>query len=369
MQSQRALQGFVLGAVFLAIGAAVTFVAAYAVTDGQIVELAQVALLRLQLREQQNELNAPYGQGESRVRFTIPPGLDAAAIAASLFDANLIRDRQLFLDYARAQGLDRRFEAGVYFLNQTLSIAEIAPMLTDSSASHIPFRTTEGARVEETAALIDSNGLFGFSGDDFLGTVQAGADLPRDFASWAGIPAGASLEGFLFPDTYQLPPDISPVALRDFLLDTFRERVGDQLRADAMAQGFAIHQIVTLASIVEREAVWREEHADIAAVYRNRLAINMKLEADPTVQYGLQGKRDGWWPNITRADYREVMSPYNTYLFPGLPPGPIASPGLSAIQAAVYPAQSDFYYFRAACDNSHFHNFAVTFDQHLANGC
>ena len=369
MQSKRAIQGFVLGACFLAIGLVVAVAVAYSVTDGQIVDLAQVALLRLQLGEQQSELFAPFGESENRTRFTIPPGADAAAIAASLFDASLIRDKQLFLDYARVEGLDRKFEAGVYFLNQRLSIAEIAPMLTDSSASHILFRTLEGARIEEIAALIDSNGLFGFSGDDFLETVTTGADLPSDFAAWAGIPAGASLEGFLFPDTYQLPPDISPPALRGFLLDTFRDRVGDQLRADALAQGFSIHQIVTLASIVEREAVWREEHDDIAAVYRNRLAINMKLEADPTVQYGLQGRRDGWWPNITRADYRQAASPYNTYLVGGLPPGPIASPGLSAIQGAIYPAESNFYYFRAACDSSHYHNFAVTFDEHVANGC
>ncbi|MCY4072508.1 MAG: endolytic transglycosylase MltG [Chloroflexi bacterium] len=369
MQPRRAIQGFVLGAIFLAIGLVVAFAVAYAITDGQIVELARVALLHLQLREHQSELFAPYGKGEGAIRFTIRPGADAAAIASSLFDASLIRDKQLFLDYARVEGLDRKFEAGVYFLNETLSIAEIAPLLTDSSSSHILFRTVEGARIEEIAALIDSNGLFGFTGDEFLGTVQAGADLPSDFAGWAGIPAGASLEGFLFPDTYQLPPDISPIALRGFLLDTFRDRAGDQLRADALAQGFTMHQIVTLASIVEREAVWREEHDDIAGVYRNRLAINMKLEADPTVQYGLQGSRDGWWPNITRADYRQVMSPYNTYLFGGLPPGPIASPGLSAIQAAIYPAESNFYYFRAACDNSHFHNFAVTFDEHVANGC
>lgn len=369
MQSRRAIQGFVLGAVFLAIGLVIVFAAAYVVTDGQIVELAQVALLRLQLSGRQSELYAPFGEAEGRIRFTIPPGADAAAIANALFNAGLIRDRQLFLDYARVEGLDRKFEAGVYFLKETLPIASIAPMLTDSRSSHIRFRTLEGARIEEIATLIDGNGLFGFSGDDFLATVQTGADLPADFADWAGIPAGASLEGFLYPDTYQLPPDISPIALRQFLLETFRDRVGEQLRADAQAQGFTMHQIVTLASIVEREAVWRDEHDDIAGVYRNRLAINMKLEADPTVQYGLQGSRDSWWPNITRADYRLVLSPYNTYLHGGLPPGPIASPGLSAIQAAVYPAESNFFYFRAACDDSHYHNFAVTFDEHVANGC
>ena len=276
---------------------------------------------------------------------------------------------ELFINYAIVEGYDRRFEAGVYFLNQALSIKEIAEILTDSSKSYIPFRSREGARIEELAELIDLNRLFGFSGADFLTHVSTGAVLPAEFAAWAGIPAGASLEGFMFPDTYQLPPAISAEGLRDTLLRAFRERVGDDLREAALAQGLTLHQAVSLASIIEREAVWRDEHAMIASVYRNRLAINMKLEADPTVQYGIQGARGAWWPQITRADYHDVISPYNTYLNAGLPPGPIASPGLSAIQAAVHPAESGFYYFRAACDNSHYHNFAVTFDQHLANGC
>ena len=173
----------------------------------------------------------------------------------------------------------------------------------------------------------------------------------------------------MFPDTYQLPPDITPTALRDTLLQTFRERVGDTLHEAALAQDLTLYQAVTLASIVEREAVWRDEHARIASVYRNRLDINMPLEADPTVQYGIQGARGSWWPQITRADYRDVISPYNSYLHGGIPPGPIASPGRSAIHAAIFPESTDYFYFRAACDGSHYHNFAVTFDEHLQNGC
>ena len=173
----------------------------------------------------------------------------------------------------------------------------------------------------------------------------------------------------MFPDTYQLPPSITADGLRDVLLRAFRDRVGNTLRDEAIAQGLTLYQAVTLASIIEREAVWRDEHAMIASVYRNRLDIGMKLEADPTVQYGIQGTREGWWPQITRADYREVQSPYNTYLFGGLPPGPIASPGLSAVRAAISPAESGYFFFRAACDNSHYHNFAVTFEEHVGNAC
>jgi len=95
----------------------------------------------------------------------------------------------------------------------------------------------------------------------------------------------------------------------------------------------------------------------------------MRLQADPTVQYGINGARGRWWPAITQADYRNIASPYNTYLNEGLPPGPIASPGLSAIRAATYPAESSYFYFRAKCDRSNYHNFATTYDEHLANGC
>lgn len=366
---RRATQGCFLLAVILALLSVGLLVAVIVAADGKLYQSVQAAILRLQLSNRAAELNAPFGNDEAPKRFHIPLGAGAGAIATALVDAGLIGDVKLFVDYARMAGYDRRFEAGVYFLNQRQSITEIAEILTDSSKSFIPFRTPEGARIEEMAALIDRNGLFGFSGAEFLPLVAGGALIPPEFAAWAGIPAGASLEGFMFPDTYQLPPDITAADLRDMLLRTFRDRVGDDLAEAAAQQNLTLYQIVTLASIIEREAVWRDEHAMIASVYRNRLDIGMKLEADPTVQYGIQGARGSWWPQITRADYRDVNSTYNTYLYGGLPPGPIASPGLSAIQAAVHPAESGFFYFRAACDGSHYHNFAVTFDEHVANGC
>lgn len=366
---QRAIHGFLLAFVFFVLVAGLAAVGVYVVTDGEIVFAAQNLVLSLQLANRGPELDAAFSSDDSPIRFHIAPGAGAGAIAAALYDQALIRDARLFVDYARVEGYDRRFEAGVYFLNQTQSIRQIAAILTDSSKSFISFRMPEGARIEELADLVDQNALFDFTGAEFLLLVEAGAELPTAFAAWAGIPEGASLEGFMFPDTYQLPPDIAASALRDTLLRSFRERVGDSLRDAALEQNLTLYQAVSLASIVEREAVWRDEHALIASVYRNRLAIDMALEADPTVQYGLQGARGGWWPQITRADYRDVISPYNTYLNRGLPPGPIASPGLSAIQAAVYPEQSEYFYFRAACDGSFYHNFAITFDQHLQNAC
>lgn len=366
---QRAIHGFLLAFVFFILVGGLAAVGVYIATDGQIVFTAQNLVLRLQLANRGPELDAPFSSDAKPVRFRIMPGAGAGAIAAALFDQALIRDAKLFINYARVEGYDRRFEAGVYFLNQTQSIRQIATILTDSSQSFISFRMPEGARIEELADLVDQNALFDFTGAEYLLLIDEGAELPTAFAAWAGIPEGASLEGFMFPDTYQLPPDITAVALRDTLLRAFRERVGDTLRDAALERNFTLYQVVTLASIVEREAVWRDEHALIASVYLNRLAIDMPLEADPTVQYGIQGARGAWWPQITRADYRNVISPYNTYLSRGLPPGPIASPGLSAIQATIYPESSEYFYFRATCDGSHYHNFAVTFDQHLQNAC
>ena len=325
--------------------------------------------MRIQLESRQTELDAPFSSQDAPIRFAISPGMGASAIALALQKEALIRDAELFVDYAIVEGYDRRFEAGVYFLSQTQSIKQIAEILTDSSKSFIPFRTLEGARLEELAVAIDQNGLFGFTGAEFFALVARDGAHPEDFVDWAEIPPGASLEGFMFPDTYQLPPAIKASELRDILLGTFRDRVGERLREAAEAQDLTLYQVVTLASIVEREAVWRDEHALIASVYRNRLDIDMALEADPTVQYSLQGVRGSWWPPITRADYREVQSLYNTYLHSGLPPGPIASPGLSAIRGVIHPEPSDYFYFRAACDNSHYHNFARTFEEHVQNGC
>jgi UPF0755 protein len=144
------------------------------------------------------------------------------------------------------------------------------------------------------------------------------------------------------------------------------------MRADAQAKGMTIYQVITLASIVEREAVVSEERPLIASVYLNRVAAGMKLEADPTVQYamGYQAATNQWWNlNLTQDDYAAVDSPYNTYLYAGLPPGPIANPGLASILAVIYPANSPYLFFRAKCDGSGQHNFAVTYEQHLSNAC
>jgi UPF0755 protein len=323
----------------------------------------------VKLSSREDDLQRSVSKDTTDVRFTVESGDNPPIIAGKLYAANLILDADLFVDYVRAEGLDTQLEAGTYFLNKAQTIPEIALALTDSRNSSITFTILEGWRIEEVAEAIDQHPLFGFSGDDFLAVVRQGAAMDSNFATYVGLPLGASLEGFLYPNTYELPPDITPLQLRNLLTQAFRDTIGVQLAQDSAAQGYTLYQIATLASIIEREAVHADEHPLIASVYRNRLESGIKLDADPTIQYALNGSRGAWWPQISVDDYTGVISDYNTYLNFGLPPSPIANPSISAIRAAVYPAESSYFYFRAACDGSGYHQFATTFDEHLNNGC
>lgn len=338
------------------------------ISGGQPVDFVQKTLIRFSLSSRQDDLNRAVSTDATPLRFTVNTGDTPPGIAQNLVAQGLITDAKLFVDYVRLYDLDRQLEAGTYFLNRAQTIPTIAAALTDSRFSQFAFRILEGWRLEEVAAAIDDNPYFSFSGAEFLTAVGPGAPLDETFAQQVGLPGGVSLEGFLYPDTYQLPAEVTVDWLRNFLTETFLERVGPQLPLDAQAQGLTLYEVVTLASIVEREAVHSDEQPMIASVYRNRLRDGMRLEADPTVQYPI-GRAGSWWPRITAANYSDVISPYNTYLNDGLPPGPIASPGLAAIQAAVYPATSDFYYFRADCRSDGYHDFARTFQEHLDNGC
>ncbi|MDH4208981.1 MAG: endolytic transglycosylase MltG, partial [Anaerolineae bacterium] len=180
--------------------------------------------------------------------------------------------------------------------------------------------------------------------------------------------ASSSLEGYLFPETYRIPADYDAAAVLDLLLITFGERFSPEMRQAAADKGLTVHEVVTLASIVEREAVLPEERPIIASVYLNRLAQGMYLQSDPTVQYalGYQEETDQWWkiPMSLEEDV-QVDSPYNTYMYPGLPPGPLCSPGLASIEAVLEPAETPYFFFFSKFDGSH--AFAETYEEHLRN--
>lgn len=365
----RTLRWLIAGLAVLSVCALVAGAGLFVVTGGNPVSAVQKLVFRLQLAGREADLNTPIGADETPIRFTIEAGDTPRLVAQKLAAAGLLREAELFVTFVRANELDTEIEAGTYFLTKAQPLTEIAYALTDSSSSQIPFRILEGWRLEEIADVIDQNPLFAFSGADFLSVVGPGADPDAAFASAVGMPPGASLEGFLFPETYALPATVTPDMLRDILLDEFMLRAGEPYAGVAAAQGWTLYEAVSLASVVQREAVRIDEMPQISSVYRNRLDVGMNLEADPTVQYGI-GFRDGrWWPQITQDDYRSAVSPYNTYLNPGLPPGPIANPGLAAIDAALHPQVSPYLFFRAACDGSGYHVFEVSFEEHIANAC
>lgn len=364
----RPIRYLILALVALGLLGIISAGALFLVSGGQPVDFVQKTLIRISLSSRQGDLNRAVSSDTTPLRFAVNAGDTPPVIAQNLVGQNLITDARLFVDYVRLYDLDRQLEAGTYFLNRAQTLPQIANALTDSRNSQFAFRILEGWRLEEVAAAIDDNPYFPFSGGDFLAAVGPGAPVDASFAQQVDLPSGASLEGFLYPDTYQIPAEVTTDWLRDFLTDTFIERVGPQLPIDAQAQGLTLYEVVTLASIIEREAVHADEQPMIASVYRNRLRDGMRLEADPTVQYPI-GREGDWWPRITAANYSNVISPYNTYLNDDLPPGPIANPGIVAIQAAVYPATSDFYFFRADCRSDGYHDFARTFQEHVANGC
>lgn len=365
----RLLKAFIFAGFVLLFFAAVSFGFLFILSGGDPVGYIRTTYVRIIIASQQEELDTPAGVVDTEQIFKVTIGDTPTAIANNLFNAGLITDTELFLNYLIAEEIDRQLEAGTYFLKQTQTIPEIAYTLTDSRNASISFRVIEGSRMEEIAATLDANPRFQFSGDDFLAVVGVGAEISSDLAEQYGIPVGASLEGFLYPDSYILPPDVTPERLRDILLVRFSDFMNDQLIIDAAAQGLSIYEAVTLGSIIEREAVHPDEFAMIASVYRNRLDINMTLDADPTVQYALNDTRGTWWAQITLADYRGVISPYNTYLNFGLPPSPIANPTIGAIRAAIYPENTEFLFFRVRCDGSFYHQFAKTYEEHLNNGC
>lgn len=339
------------------------------VSRGDPVGFVQNAMAQIRLAGRQSDLERSVNNDDTPIRFTVESGDTPRVIASRLYANNLIVDPDVFIDYVRVSELDRELEAGVYFLNRAQTIPQIAVSLTDSRSSQFPFRILEGWRLEEIVDIVDQNPYFSFSGDDFMRVVGPGAPQDSSFVEFVGLPPGASLEGFLYPDTYQLPATVTPEMLRDILLDQFVAEVGVELHADADRVGMTLFEAVTLGSIVQREAVRADEHPRIASVYRNRLRDGMKLDADPTVQYGIGYEGGTWWPQITQADYTQAVSPYNTYLNFGLPPGPIASPGITAIRAAINPEETPYFYFRARCDGSGYHTFAVTYDEHLRNAC
>jgi UPF0755 protein len=300
------------------------------------------------------------GEGGA-VRIVVRPGDGADQIAQRLEEGGLISDAEHFRILTRIMGVQSQLQAGEYSFERNLSLPDIIARLNSGITSSLVVTIPEGLRAEEIATILERNGVT--TRDEFLAALKE----PYDIKLLKGQNT-PSIEGFLFPATYGFSPNMSGREVVQKFLENFDKQVAPAT-ANATS-GLSIRDAVVLASIVEREAVVPEERPQIAAVYMNRLRQQMLLQADPTVQYALAAsptsiQRFGYWKReLTEADLK-FDSPFNTYVYRGLPPGPIANPGLASIAAALRPAQSNYLFFVAREDGSHV--FAETFDEHTRN--
>lgn len=335
--------------------------------------------LSLYLSMHQAELNQPAGEDPTPATFVVEPGETAASVAGRLEEAGLVVDGEVFRRFMTYHGLDVSLEAGTYSLRANMTMHDIAEALQHGAASAVTITIPEGWRVEETASWLEQQGLV--RADDLLAHTR---DAQYDYRWLADRPPGASLEGFLFPDTYELPRETTPAAVVDLMLATFDARVAPEIEGRLAGQtvfdlglgdyrAMTAYDVLILASIVEREAVVPEERPIIASVYFNRLdpahveETALRLSADPTVQYakGYDPATASWWNPMLPGEGQTLASAYNTFQVQGLPPGPICSPGLAAILAVLQPADTDYLYFHAVGDGSHV--FASTLEEHLQN--
>jgi UPF0755 protein len=343
-------------AVLLGLGVCVVAAAAVYLALGQALGLARATL---------TGLDKPVSDDTTPVVFRVEPGQSASDIGAALEKQGLIRSARLFRLMVERDGVGGRLAAGEYELSPSMSTPEVIAALAGGRVRPAPALTVpEGWRAEEIAWRLDT--ILPGRGQELLAVVYDDADLAESL----GVGPDGSLEGYLFPDTYELAKEQDVRALVKKMVGQFERRFDPARREAAASLGLSVAEAVTLASIVEREAAVPEERPLIAAVYLNRLAAGMRLQADPTVQYalakpGLPTPGTGLWQRDLTLKDLEVASPYNTYQQAGLPPGPICNPGLAALDAVVHPATSDALYFVARGDGAHV--FARTLDEHLAN--
>lgn len=319
-------------------------------------------LLGLYLALRSAELQTPANSSDRQVDFTVYPGETTIDIARRLQQVGLIRDAELFRLYARYQGADGRLEAGEYRLRSNMTIPELTAALMHGLPGMRRVTLREGLRAEEIAEIMAAAGIA--DATQFMDVVR---NARFDYPALQDRPVSSTLEGYLFPDTYQIANSATVTQVVELLVKTFDSRFTPAMRQQAAAQKRTIFQVVTIASLVEREARLPAERPLIASVYLNRLAKGMPLEADSTVQYamGYDAKNKTWWPALRLEDLRKPVGPYSTYLNVGLPPGPICNPGLASLQAVLEPANTGYLYYFAKGDGSH--AFATTFEEHQEN--
>jgi UPF0755 protein len=298
------------------------------------------------------------------VPFTVEEGMSPDAIGEALHEAGVIDDVRRFNLLIGLNGAGRELRAGCYLFGERAPAGEVVRRLRGGITSARLIAIPEGRRLEEVAGIVAEAGIA--SRGEFEAAL---AQAPRDRLP-EPPPEGRSLLGYLLPASYPLQCKADAAGMVEAMLDAFTDQVTPEIIAGAELQDLTLDETLTLASIVEREAVLREEQPIVASVFLNRLKEGIPLQADPTVQFAIASARPpegdaSWWKKELTLDDLAFDSSYNTYLYPGLPPGPIANPGIDAIKAVVNPEQTDYLYFVAKGDGSH--AFAETLEEHNAN--
>lgn len=334
---------------------------------------AERTFLQLYLYQNRALLNQAPGSNRSEMTFTVHPGESANIIAQRLQAIGILDNPTLFLRYLQYNGMDNELEAGDFILSPDLTLTSLAHTLTNATAQEVVLTFLEGWRIEEMARYLESTRPAEIDPERFLSLARREIE-PTTFSlnSYSflnNLPDYATLEGYLFPDTYRLPLDTTADQLIDTMLSNFDQRLSPDLRQAFGTNQLTIRQAVILASIIEREAVLDFEKPMMASVFYNRIDNGMGFEADPTVQYavGYYAERDSWWKvPLTTADL-QINSYYNTYLYSGFPPGPISAPGIASLEAVARPHESDNLFFVVDCESEqpYVHAFNVTYEAHL----
>jgi UPF0755 protein len=286
------------------------------------------------------------------VFFQVEKGKSARAIALSLKDHGLIRNKESFLAAYRLFFFPKSLKAGEYRFAAPLSMRAVLEALAQGRVYLQPVTIAEGLTGQEMAVLLDEKGVV--PADEFLSEFER----PGLIASWDS--EATDLEGYLSPNTYQFTRNSAAAEVVARMVNQFKSVFSREWRRRAADMGWSVRRVVILASLVEKETSRPEERKLISAVFHNRINIGMKLDCDPTIIYAL--KRAGHFDGDLRFRDMKLDSPYNTYLHRGLPPGPICNPSRESIEAALYPAAEPYLYFVSKGDG--WHNFSVNYRDH-----
>lgn len=290
-------------------------------------------------------LAVPLARGGGAVKIEIKPGASAASVARELKESNLIRTPVIFHWWLRLSGYDNKIRAGQYYLSPASNALTIAKIISGelSSANELTLRFIEGWTLADIGKYLTQQGIT--SQPEFTGLLKsdklvAGLLSSREAVIFRGALETKNLEGYLFPDTYRFNQGVTTKEVLNKMLDNFARRFNSNIELAKLPQGYSIHQVLTLASIVEKEVPAAEDRAMVADIFWRRLKAGLPLQADSTVNY-VTGKKT---PAASWQDLK-VDSLYNTYHNAGLPPGPISNPGLSSLMAVLRPSANDYWYF------------------------